>query len=78
MSKVERRHDAPPSKRGVKLLNAAAAKRMAVETAFAIAGAQLAEGKLNLDEGVDIEDEAGVVFHTIRFRDLIEMQGPPN
>jgi hypothetical protein len=63
---------------GVELPSLEAAKRHAVEAAFAVLAKDIERGKINLDRHIDLEDSSGRVVFTVRFCDLVEPQGPPN
>ena len=60
---------------GVELPDLEAAKAHAKRSAYSIMADDVAHGKLKLNYRIDIENEAGEVLATVRFRDLVEFEG---
>lgn len=63
---------------GVELANLEAATAYAIRSAYGIMAADIAEGKLNLNLAIVVEDDAGNVLRTVYFRDLVKIEGLPN
>lgn len=60
---------------GVYLPDVPAAHSQALRAAYSIMAADIAEGKLDLDQRIDVEDEAGNIVCAIRFRDIVTITG---
>lgn len=60
---------------GIEVPNLEEAKRLALASAYDILAEDIRSGKLNLGHRIDVEDAAGNVVHTLRFRDLVEITG---
>lgn len=51
------------------------AHQEAIRAVRAIACAEVVEGHLNLDHRIEIADETGEVLDTVRFRDVVKIEG---
>jgi hypothetical protein len=60
---------------GIALPGPEAVKARALECAFDILAADIREGKLNLNNRIDVEDEGGEVVFSVDFRSLVEISG---
>jgi hypothetical protein len=60
---------------GIDLPDLAAARSQALEAAYSILAADIAEGKVNLSQRIDVEDEAGTIVHSVHFRDIVTITG---
>ena len=47
----------------------------ALKAAYAILAADAAEGRVDLRQRIDVEDEAGNIIHTVQFRDIVAITG---
>jgi hypothetical protein len=65
-----------PDDEGLDLPNLDAAREHAADNArFTLAQLALEQGKINFEHCIDIEDEQGCVLQTVRFRDVVEVEG---
>jgi hypothetical protein len=62
-----------PDEEGSELADLDAARACGIKEARSVAADQVREGKLDLNHRIDVTDEQGVVVHTIRFADAIEV-----
>jgi hypothetical protein len=53
----------------------AAREHAAANARFTLAQLAIEEGKINFGHCVDIEDEEGSVLDTVRFRDVVKVEG---
>ena len=60
---------------GVSLPSLAAAHAHALKQAYSIMSADMLEGKLDLDQRIDVEDDRGNIIHTVHFRDVVTITG---
>jgi hypothetical protein len=58
---------------GMEFADLEAAKACGIKEARSLAADQVREGKLDLNHRFDVADERGVVVHTIRFADVIDV-----
>ena len=60
---------------GVELPDAATARSRALEAAYSILAAEIAEGVLDLDKCMEVMDGEGALVHRVRFRDIVKIKG---
>ena len=60
---------------GIALPSLAAARAHALTAAYSIMSADILEGKLDLNQRIDVEDDEGNIVHTVHFRDVVRITG---
>lgn len=58
---------------GLMLLDIDAAIATALREARAIIGADALEGRIELDQRIDVEDERGVIVHSLQFEEAVQV-----
>jgi hypothetical protein len=62
-----------PDEEGSELADLDAAKARGIKEARSVAAEQVRQGKLDLNHRVEVSYEQGIVVHTIRFADAIDI-----